>query len=108
MAGIRRLPIFNALLDLVDGEGYQLTESIDDGIFLLMSVSNKNKERQPAVRIIGYAEQVVPSYTISVFRPHLRLSRQSTETVTRLLGACPEIPTVHRRGRPPVSVEKQF
>ena len=108
MAGIRRLAIFNALLDLVDDDGYQLTESIDDGIFLLMSVSNKNKERQPAVRIIGYAEQVVPSYTDSVFRSHFRLSRQSAETVTRLLGACPGIPTVHRRGRPPVSVEKQL
>ena len=70
MAGIRRLAIFNALVDLVDDDGYQLAESIDDGIFLLMSVSNKNKERQPAVRIIGYAEQVVPSYTDSVFRSH--------------------------------------
>ena len=28
--------------------------------------------------------------------------------MTRLLGACPGIPTVHRRGRPPVSVEKQL
>ena len=108
MSGIRRLAIFNALLDLVDDDGYQLTESIDDGIFLLMSVSNKNKERQPAVRIIGYAEQVVPSYTDSVFRSHFRLSRQNAETVIRLLGACPGIPTVHRRGKPPVSVEKQL
>ena len=32
------LAIFNALiLDLVDDDGYQLTESIDDGIFLLMN-----------------------------------------------------------------------
>ena len=67
MTGIQRLAIFNALLDLVDNNGYQLTESIDDSIFLLMSVPNKNKERQPAVRIIGYAKQVVPSYTDSVF-----------------------------------------
>ena len=38
MAGIRMLAIFNALiLDLVDDDGYQLTESIDDGIFLLMN-----------------------------------------------------------------------
>ena len=63
MAGIQRLTIFNALLDLVEDDGYQLTESINDGIFLLMSASNKNKERQPAVRIIGYAEQAVHSYT---------------------------------------------
>ena len=96
------------MLDSVDDDGYHLTESINDGIFLLMSVSNKNKERQPAVRIIGYAEQVVPSYTDSVFRCHFRLSRQSAETVTRLLGACPGIPTVHRRGRPPVIVEKKI
>lgn len=82
MAGIRRLAIFNALLDFVDDDGYQLTEAIDDSIFLLMSVSNKNKERQPAVRIIGYVEQVVPSYTDSVFRSHFRLSRQSAETVS--------------------------
>ena len=43
MTGIRRLAIFNALLDLVDDDGYQLTESIDDddGIFNLPNVLRK-------------------------------------------------------------------
>ena len=44
MTNCCKSPIFNAFLDLVGDNGYQLTESINDGIFLLMSVSNKNKD----------------------------------------------------------------
>ena len=36
MAGIRRLAIFNALLDLIDDDGYQLTESRDRSFFMRM------------------------------------------------------------------------
>ena len=50
----------------------------------------------------------MPCYTDSVFRSHFRLSRSSAELLTGLLGACPEIPSKHTRGRQPVSVEKQL
>ncbi len=67
-----------------------------------------NPERQPAVRIHQYAECIVPSYSDCTFRSHFRLSRSSAETLVGLLARCPEIPSQHLRGRPPVSVEMQL
>ena len=46
MAAIRRLALFNALLDLVDDE-YQLSSKhIDNSVLLSTSASNEKKERQ--------------------------------------------------------------
>ena len=108
MAAIRRLALFNALLDLVDDE-YQLSSKHSDKCPVVnFSLQRKEKKRQQAIGITGCAEQVVPSYTDSVFRSHFRPSRTSAELLTGLLGTCPEIPSKHTRGRQPVSVEKQL
>ena len=94
MAAIRRLALFNALLDLVDDE-YQLSSKhSDNSVLLLISAFSEKKERQQAIRITGYAEHVVPSYTDSVFRSHFRLSRTSAELLTGLLGTRTLLPLV--------------
>ena len=83
------------------------TKYTDNSILLLISASNEKKERQQAIGITGYSEQIARSYTDSVFRSHFRLRRTSAELLTGLVGACSEIPSEHTRGRQQVSVEKQ-
>ena len=51
---------------------------------------------------------LVPSYSDGSFRSHFRLSRRSAEILVGLLTRCPEVPSQHLRGRPPVSVGKQL
>ena len=67
------------------------------------------KDRRKAVRVQGYAEDVVPSYTISDFRSHFRLSTGTFEALTLELGNYPEIPTgPPHGGRLPISVSKHL
>ena len=67
-----------------------------------------NEERQPGQRIKEYAACIVPSYSDDTFQSHFRLSRSGAEILVGLLARCPEVPSQHLRGRPPVSVEKQL
>ena len=53
MAGIQRLAIFNALLDLVDHDGYQLAESIDDGIFCWCQWRTKTKKGNQLLELLA-------------------------------------------------------
>ena len=67
------------------------------------------KDRRKAVRVQGYAEDVVPSYTISDFRSHFRLSTGTFEALALELGNYPEIPTgPPHGGRLPISVSKHL
>ena len=90
MAVIRRLALFDALLDLINDEYQLATKYTDNSILLLISASNEKKERQQAFRITGYAEQIIRSHTDSSSR--FRLSRTSAELLTGLLGVCPSSP----------------
>jgi len=90
-AAIRRLALCDALLDFVDDEYQLATKYTDNSILSLIPASNEKKERQQAIRITGYAEQIVRSYTGS--HSHFRLSRTSAELLTGLLGTCPEVPS---------------
>ena len=61
------------------------------------------------VRIEGYAETVVPSYSLSEFRGHFRLSVETFEQLVIELGNCPELPTGPQYGgREPISVVKHL
>ena len=75
--------------------------------FFLLEVKFKSRER--AVRIQGYAEEVVPNYSLSTFREHFRLTPETFEELVCELGNCPEILLGHSHGgRPPISIDKQL
>lgn len=106
----RRSPLlfFSGLEDLLE-DCLELEFTTSNEIMLMIiSKLTGNTERQPAVRIRGYAECIVPSYSDSAFRSHFRLSRSSAEVLVGFLARCPEVPSEHLRGRRPVSVEKQL
>ena len=72
-------------------------------------LEDKFKSRERAVRIQGYAEEVVPNYSTSTFREHFRLTAETFEELVCELGNCPEIPLGHSHGgRPPISIDKQL
>ncbi len=104
--GFSRSPLlfFSALEELIESDFSNTNEEM----LPIVSKFFPNTERQPAVRIHQYAECIVPSYSDCTFRSHFRLSRSSAEILVGLLARCPEIPSEHLRGRPPVSVEKQL
>ncbi len=104
--GFSRSPLlfFSALEELIESDFSNTNEKM----LPIVSKFFPNTERQPAVRIHQYAECIVPSYSDCTFRSHFRLSRSSAEILVGLLARCPEIPSEHLRGRPPVSVEKQL
>ena len=52
--------------------------------FLLEDKLDKSRER--AVRIQGYAEEVVPNYSLSTFRGHFRLTPETFEELVCKLG----------------------
>ena len=67
------------------------------------------KYRRKAVLVRGYAEDVLPSCTISDFRSHFRLSTGTFEALTLEPGNYPEIPTgPPHGGRLPISVCKHL
>jgi hypothetical protein len=105
--GFNRTPLlfFTALEELIESDIYSST---NEKMLPIVSKFFPSTERQPAVRIHQYAQCIVPSYSDSTFRSHFRLSRNSAEILVGLLARCPEIPSQHLRGRPPVSVEKQL
>jgi hypothetical protein len=105
--GFNRTPLlfFTALEELIESDVYSST---NEKMLPIVSKFFPSAERQPAVRIHQYAQCIVPSYSDSTFRSHFRLSRNSAEILVGLLARCPEIPSQHLRGRPPVSVEKQL
>jgi hypothetical protein len=104
--GFSRSPLlfFSALEELIESD----FSNTNAQMLPIVSKFFPNTERQPAVRIHQYAECIVPSYSDCTFRSHFRLSRSSAEILVGLLARCPEIPSEHLRGRPPVSVEKQL
>ena len=105
--GFNRTPLlfFTALEELIESDVYSST---NEKMLPIVSKFFPSAERQPAVRIHQYAQCIVPSYSDSTFRSHFRLSHNSAEILVGLLARCPEIPSQHLRGRPPVSVEKQL
>ena len=108
--GFRRssLLFFSALEDLLEEFLEPEITTATEIMFMIISKLTGSMERQPAVRIRGYAECIVPSYSDGLFRSHFRLSRSSAEILVGLLARCPEVPSEHLKGRPPVSVEKQL
>ena len=74
-------------------------------VFILLII----KDRRKAVHVIGYAEDVVPSYAISDFWSHFRLSTGTYEALTLELGNYPEIPMgPPHGGRLPILVSKHL
>lgn len=72
-------------------------------------LDDKLKSRERAVRIQGYAEEVVPNYSLSTFREHFRPTAETFEELVCELANCPEIPLGHSHGgRPPISIDKQL
>ena len=105
--GFSRSPLlfFSPLEELIESDFSNTNEKM----LPIVSKFFPNTERQPAVRIHQYAECIVPSYSDCTFiRSHFRLSRSGAEILVGFLARCPEIPSQHLRGRPPVSVEKQL
>ena len=107
--GFKRSPLlfFSTLEELVESD-FTGTNGTNEKMLPIVSKFFPSEERQPAVRIHEYAECIVPSYSDGAFRSHFRLSRSSAEILVGLLARCPEVPSQHLRGRPPVSVEKQL
>lgn len=105
--GFRRYPLlfFSTLEECLE---FEFTTSTIEKMLPIVSKFIPSTERLPAVRIREYAECIVPSYSDGSFRSHFRLSRRSAEILVGLLARCPEVPSQHLRGRPPVSVEKQL
>ena len=84
-SGFRSAPLlfFYALDDLLEIWQPEFSRGNE-----ILSVLIQNMERQPDVRICGYAEYVVPHYTDNEFRSHFRLARTSAEILVRLLAGC--------------------
>lgn len=70
-------------------------------------LEDKFKSRERAVRIQGYAEEVVPNYSLSTFREHFRLTPETFEELVCELGNCPEIPLGHSHGGRPPNFHRQ-
>ena len=98
---------FFLILDeiLADNEMY-FQDELDPSAFLLLQSSRFC--RNTALRILGFAETTVPRYSDPTFRTHFRMQRSTAKILVQLLGNCPEIPIVHERGRPLVTVDKQL
>ena len=48
------------------------------------------KRRGDMPRIMDYADNVVPTYPLPVFKERFHLSRSTFETLTEMLTGCPE------------------
>jgi hypothetical protein len=108
--GFRRFPLlfFAALNEFLDDFVESQLLYNDEITLAIVEKLSGIMERHAAVRIREYAELIAPTYSDIGFRSHFRLSRGSAEILVNLLARCPEIPTDHLRGRPPVNVEKQL
>ena len=78
---------------------------------LLLAVLGKGGFPLNRVRIVGYFEVVVPSYSPDCFRCHFRMSRESVAFLEGLLGVCPEMIPYRAHdhgGKTPVELRKQI
>ena len=83
---------------------------LDDDVeqdLLIAALAASAVPRDAVPRMVGYAETVVPRYSLDDFSDHFRMSRGAFEGVVRLVSLDYEIPVEHLRGRPPVEVDKQ-
>ena len=110
MAGIRAILLSVCTEELAEYEYECETDSDMVEEFLpFFLLEDKFKSRERAVRIQGYAQEVVPNYSLSTFREHFRLTPETFEELVCELGNCPEIPLGHSLGgRPPILIDKQL
>ena len=99
MAGIRAILLSVCTEELAEYEYECETDSDMVEEFLpFFLLEDKFKSCERAVRIQGYAEEVVPNYSLSTFREHFRLTPETFEELVCELGNCPEIPLGHSHG----------
>ena len=108
MAGTRAILLSVCTEELAEYECETDSDMVEEFLpFFLLE--DKFKSRERAVRILGYAEEVVPNYSLSTFREHFRLTPETFEELVWELASCPEIPLGHSHGgRPPISIDKQL
>ena len=85
MAGIRAILLSVCTDELAEYECECETDSDMVRFFLL---EDKFKSRERAVRIQGFAEEVVPNCSLSTFREHFRLTPETFEKLVCELGNC--------------------
>ena len=97
--------LFEELFDSMIEQEVQEMSSSDSDDSLVLAVHGKSRFPLNRVRIVGYFEVVVQSYSPDCFRCHFRMTRESVAFLASLLDVCPEmIPyEAHDRGgRAPV------
>lgn len=103
--------LFEELFDSMIEQEVQEMSNSDSDDSLVLAVLGKSRFPLNRVRIVGYFEVVVPSYSPDCFRCHFRMTRESVAFLEGLLRVCPEmIPyEAHDRGgRAPVELRKQI
>ena len=111
MVGIRAILLSLCTVELAEYEYECETDSdmVEEFLPFFLLEDKLDKSRERAVRIQGYAEEVVPNYSLSTFREHFRLTPETFEELMWELASCPEIPLGHSHGgRPPISIDKQL
>lgn len=103
--------LFEELFDSMIEQEVQEMGNSDSDDALLIAVLGKDRFPLNRVRIVGYFEVVVPSYSPDCFRCHFRMSRESLAFLEGMLRVRPEmIPyQAHDHGdRAPVRLRKQI
>lgn len=103
--------LFEELFDSMIEQEVQEMGNSDSDDALLIAVLGKSRFPLNRVRIVGYFEVVVPSYSPDCFRCHFRMSRESVAFLEGMLRVRPEmIPyQAHDHGdRAPVRLRKQI
>lgn len=98
-----------SLLDDVEVLTVMLTRA-SDILGPILSMVLKNRCKVDA-RVFGYAEEVVPLYRLDDLRRHFRVQRSTFAVLVRLLSSYTDranLCLASRRGRPPLSCEKQL
>ena len=103
--------LFEELFEsMIEQEVQEMGNSaLDDA--LLFAVLGKGRFKLNRVRITGYFEVVVPSYSPDCFRCHFWMSRESVAFLEGLLRVCPEMIPYQAHdhgGRAPVELRKQI
>ena len=75
------------------------------GLFFLHYARNFRERRGKVPRIVGYAETVVPLYSVDDFKDHFCLRRYTFEQFEKDISDCDEL-KFGGRGKTPVTVEK--
>ena len=85
MAGTRAILLSVCTEELAEYECETDSDMVEEFLpFFLLE--DKFKSRERAVRILGYAEEVVPNYSLSTFREHFRLTPETFEELVCKLG----------------------